>query len=132
MREIKFRAWDKTQKSMTTDITFKFIKEAFDKYMLNEGLKAIIKEEVLELMQYTGLKDKNGKEIYEGDIVKVCNHLREEPKELIREVFFQDGFFGIIDEYDKEDWLCAWDIKEVIGNKFENPELLEEIRGLKS
>lgn len=69
MRDIKFRAWHKKEK---------YIEPVDDLQMFNEDLNIGIpskdyflgKEDVI-LMQYTGLHDKNGKEIYEGDIVKV-------------------------------------------------------------
>jgi uncharacterized phage protein (TIGR01671 family) len=63
MREIKFRVFDKRNKKMITNEVC---------YQLAIGLNGSIKTGISEdvLMQYTGLKDKNGKEIYEGDIVK--------------------------------------------------------------
>ncbi len=64
MREIKFRAWDKVEKQMITKNFGNFIN--FNGTVFHNGMK----QGDWTLMQYTGLKDKNGKEIYEGDIVQ--------------------------------------------------------------
>lgn len=81
--------------------------------------------------QYTGLKDKYGKEIYEGDI---CRCLDTDENEYLSAIKFERGAF-IVDvnqcEYDYSvlDWALEGDILEieVIGNIYENPELLEKI-----
>ena len=61
MREIKFRAWDKDKKEMMFD------------FLLGSGHKNWIPDKNKILMQYSGLKDKNNQEIYEGDILKIEN-----------------------------------------------------------
>ena len=88
-----------------------------------------------ELMQYTGLKDKNGKDIYESDIVKCYTVTEEGEYEYVGVVCFKDFAFVIVDEKDTYDPL--WNYKsgfvgieteiEIIGNVYQNPELLEEL-----
>lgn len=108
MREIKFRAWDNPSKSFVEDVT-------------DLGKAKYYKQ---PLMQYTGLKDKKGKEIYEGDIVK--RHQRREMFETIvirdLEEFLMDRGFNegeMMEDYSPKSL-------EVIGNIYENPELLKE------
>ena len=75
-------------------------------------------------MQFTGLHDKNGKEIYEGDIVRCFLDGFDE----VSEVFFDEGAFSIYAKNNSPDYKpCLFEVceTEVIGNIFENPELLE-------
>jgi len=141
MREIKFRAWDRTNKIMLIDKDLwihiypqKDIKEDsvsnIPDYHIGEQPNDVSYDARtdLEIMQFTGLKDKNGKEIYEGDICQ-C----EDDKVFIE---FSDGAYWFM--YNKNDgftydWAIAnsqWSDKdiEVIGNIYENPELLEDIK----
>lgn len=133
-REIKFRAWDKSDKVMRIvyGISFKRISNKGnrneDMAELHcsdyEGSKAIILSHFerplkeIELMQFTGLLDKNGKEIYEGDIVKVESPTMAEWPTQIREVkWWDDGRWSLGFRDARERW-------EIIGNIYENPELL--------
>mgnify|MGYP001248586776 CR=1 FL=1 len=116
MREIKFREWETERKTMAYSNREDFDDSVNFRFKHEEGGKRI-------LMQYTGLKDKNGKEIYEGDIVIVGQ------KETPAEVIFENGCFYTpigISRYR----LGGWNKEslEVIGNIFENPELLGGIK----
>lgn len=124
MREIKFRVWDKLYKVMREVLSIDLEKKKvicpprgheFSEWY-NQHLSF---NEVLPL-QYTGLKDKNGKEIYEGDIFRT--YLRH----VAVVEWSNDGrFLGFTAERDiiYVDMVPAI---EVIGNIYENPELLEE------
>lgn len=120
MRKIKFRAWDKINKRFEKDIDFAVMGNG--KYALwygnPHGYEAEKDDESrLEVMQYTGLKDKNGKEIYEGDIVREFEYVDGigwEYEEGINEVKFFNGGFS----FNRQ---C-----EIIGNIYENPELLTD------
>ena len=86
VREIKFRAWDKENKVM---IYPKGI--LFDGRVVNFNCGILEPFEEYELMQFTGLYDKNGKEIYEGDIIKYSF----DGKKAQSPVFFLDGCFSV-------------------------------------
>lgn len=146
MREIKFRAWIFEKKQMQKvyglcwsegDWQIEVLKDE------NQEIDDIIKNpEYFEfwtdkseaiLMQYTGLKDKNGKEIYEGDIVRTvmldCQVLFGIPIIDDNEGYSDNqiaGFYlrGIVHEDRRERHMDG--IEEVIGNIYENPELLKE------
>jgi len=123
MREIKFRAWDKRMKEMFNNVFLAGCRIYKNKPLMwiehDNGFNKLFQG---ELMQFTGLKDKNGKEIYEGDIVKYMVG----PWEQICEVYFSDGMFKV--KTDTLAWECGNDpvTIEVIGNIYENPELLNE------
>ncbi len=110
MREIKFRVWNNTGKRMLYDSSLAF------------KANKVIEELGTKVMQYTGLKDKNNKEIYEGDVLKIGD--------TIYQIYWDDrfvewGLTGISQSlglmFNKEN-----DDKEVIGNIYENPELLNK------
>jgi len=117
MREIKFRAWHKTLLIM---IPFEEIYAEFQT-VRPVMLKEIIEYEKYELLQYTGLHDKNGKEIYEGDIVKYRGWISWGEMKVV----FSDGSFMVENHNLNANLINEFDIK-IIGNIYSNPELLEE------
>ena len=122
MREIKFRTWLKEERKMVNvETLFIGINRLCFGNSKTEDLFFGDFEEV-ELMQYTGLKDKNGKEIYEGDIYHVGD---KNIRYLV--VWFNSGFEGKQLRSTSYAGLKSWakDI-EILGNIYENPELLEE------
>ena len=89
------------------------------------------KEKDFVIMQCTGLKDKNGKLIYEGDIVQIPNNWDEYGMMAgeKREIYYKEGGFRLKPKWDKNsrgNWLEDTKDLEVIGNIYENEELLNE------
>jgi len=125
MREIKFRAWNKKKKIWCygTNNVKKWGENTFSlsrffRYLEGNYLDAET------LSQFTGLKDKNGKEIYKGDVVE-CVSCKEKNRKY--KVTWCDKFLGFILEHKKEKYqISIFNDFKIIGNVFENPELLEE------
>ena len=125
MREIKFRIWDINAR--------KWLKS------FNIDLLDIPKFNLAEVNQYIGLKDKNNKEIYEGDIIKFEDCSIDGTKEfynigvieregkrdelvisqlLFKKTYFTENYMDFIDQ--------TFEVSEIVGNIYENPELLGE------
>lgn len=131
-REIRFRAWVKQSKKMafftgevwittnspTTELTIGLEGWIAQGSYQNDHYNGMnIPHGEFELMQYTGLKDKNGTEIYEGDILKAG--------ETIAPCVWDEEYAQFIFDTPKMSYF-GWDILTIIGNIYENPELLEQ------
>ena len=114
MREIKFRAWDQENNQMINWYdTFFYDDSPVTRY---SGDFSYIE---MPLMQYTGLKDKNEVEIYEGDIIRSYNEFGEAFEQL--SVVEYDVSTGQLKGID----IKYIDYEEVIGNIYENPDLIK-------
>lgn len=124
---IKFRVWDKEENKMHKVKTIEFSRRGARIIHLaevNSNGKGDHKRwhSSVELMQSTGLKDKNGTEIYEGDIVKNIYDEIYVVKWFDAGFHLEEKYNGGFDYFE----LHFGDNKEVIGNIYENPELLED------
>ena len=121
MRELKFRVWDKDKKKMVyfnlyniTKRTLHYDTSTFPQY------ENFWKKKNVEIMQYTGLSDKNGVEIYEGDILSFVSV--ESPK--FRKPYKPFSVYWDEKEARFSDWTPRGNAI-VIGNIYANPELME-------
>jgi len=156
MREINFRLWDKEKKVMIPNNGDDYEEEYCYLVMFIDGSWALCWSQggdvfdKYEIMQFTGLKDSKGKEIYEGDIVIADDGGEWFPHEYDEEKdeYYPTGKYLV--EYDSEfarfilidletncEVECDYNpfslpdfTLEVIGNKFQNPELLKEVENV--
>ena len=115
MRQIKFRGWDNQTNEMLSP----------EQMLAGDGLYFAVsgKNNAVIPMQYTGLLDKHGKEIYEGDIVAL-------PLRFDGDSTYQPSVSKVVWDYDgwyvEDRGECPYERLEVIGNVYENPELLKK------
>lgn len=130
MRIIKFRAWDKETNKMyyNAQDTYDYGCFTGNEECPEESFKAVIQKDDYDLMQYTNIKDYEGKEIYEGDIVEV--EIMEQwldDSKLIGVVKMIEGCWCVVNDKKKvaKNLWSETDVNRVIGNIYENKELLE-------
>lgn len=125
MRDIKFRAWDKNRESMWSPDYFKLRQDASRYYIVTTTGHGSIHD--VELMQYTGLKDKNGVEIYEGDILSDQDSMAKPSVEVYWHSDAASWWAKDIETPNSKGTnlfhFHRW--CEVIGNIYESPELLK-------
>ena len=117
-RPIKFRAWDSSLGGRMW---------SWDSENADFDLQRLLRDRSMPVMQFTGLHDKNGKEIWEGDLVK-------KEDRLPYKVVFDKGCFTVAPLGEDGKWYAASGLYlatfhgelEVIGNIYENPELLTD------
>ena len=124
MRDIQFRAFLKSNKLMYDVLTLDIID---NKVLINneeKQLRGYVKYQDVELMQYTGLKDKNGKEIYEGYILtsafskRIVIFNENTCSFMLKDIELRNELFSLTNEKCKN--------LEIIGNIYENKELIGE------
>ncbi|WP_336154720.1 YopX family protein [Fusobacterium polymorphum] len=128
MKELKIKAWLKKEKKMVSiigiDFNYEYIRYTEDDNLFNENYKTAEFKNI-ELLQFTGLKDNGGQELYEADVIKFNDGV--------------DDIYGLI-SYDDEDGTYRVSYEnitehlsdregdfEIVGNIFENPDLHEQL-----
>ena len=128
MKEFKMKAWLKKEKKMVAiigiDFNYEYIRYTEDGNLFNENYKTVAFKDI-ELLQFSGAKDKAGQELYEADVIKFNDGI--------------DDIYGLI-SYDDEDGSYRVSYEnitehlsnlegdfEIVGNIFENPQLHEQL-----
>jgi len=119
-REVKFRAWDK--KKMYNVLDMNYFPEGYGISIddLIGDRREFLPEEII-LMQYTGLKDKNGVEIYEGDMFR--------PDSLVKPEYLEVKYnedCACFEPFGNSEYASVPNLGKVIGNIYENPELIKK------
>jgi uncharacterized phage protein (TIGR01671 family) len=127
MREIKFRAWDGRKMHHNVSALYPLLKKDGKYPCRVDDMVTDQHMPYAEIMQFTGLHDKDGREIYEGDAVRYTNPYSKQTYQ--HTVLWDNRFAGFAlfengNQWAKEsDWLKIEDI-EIVGNIHEHPELL--------
>lgn len=112
MRDIKFRAWDTTCKEMFPNVH----NHINDKEW---AFGSMLKDDRWSIMQYTGLKDKNGTEVYEGDIVKTDSGANQK-------VCYREDMARFVLRFNEGASTDLTKDCEIIGNIYQHPELIQQ------
>lgn len=125
----RYRAWDKLDKEIYEVEEINWFDGEFD--FIGDGITFKRDADEVELMQSTGLKDKNGKEIFEGDIVSLYSVARVIKKNNLLGFYIEEGekigYFSDIVDVDRLEFFVKdfGEVAEILGNIYENQELLE-------
>lgn len=124
MKDIKFKGWHKEKKIMFNVFGFD-VNHVYP--FKTEGLEIPPEREEVELLMDTGFKDETGKEIYEGDLLEFeCDG-----DKFIDVIVFTRGSFALGENENNCDYgfveyqLCEWSGGTIVGNIYQNPELLD-------
>ena len=129
MREIKFRAWSTTRNKMVSASEVTTVFWPTLRFCEYNDMDAQVD---LPLMQYTGLLDKNGAEIYDGDVMSIKYKWKGETHVCNAQIQFDKVGFILLENPEDGNWCDDWNLGddsdkfEIIGNIHQNPELLKD------